>query len=183
MNSSVKYSDNDFYQVLGRITVAFATWDYYVTTLILNLPSKGMSINDRTTLKKLKKLKDRTTLYQKLKKLNDWITLNQKPQKLKGLHPDQVKSPKVLEKLKNILPEAIRLSEARNRYIHDHWVFNEDTISVGEIKKMRLTGLDKGIVKISTEKLSITALNNFLNEIILMHNNFGILLKYLEPVQ
>ena len=159
MNSSVKYSDNDFYQVLGRITAAFATWDYHVTTLILNLPSsKGISIND-------------------------WTTLNKKLEKLKGLHPDQVKSPKVLEKLKNILPEAIRLSKDRNRYIHDHWVFNEDTISVGEIKKMRFTGSDKGIIKISTEKLSITALNNFLNEIILIHNKFGILLKYLEPAQ
>ncbi len=158
MNSSVKYSDNDFYQVLGRITVAFATWDYHVTALILNLPSKGMSINDTTTLK------------QKLRILED-------------LRPDQIKNDLVLDKLSNILPEAIQLCEARNRYIHDHWVFNKDTISVGEIKLMRFTGLDKNDVKPNTEKLTISNLNIFLEEIIQMYNKFGILLKYLEPAQ
>lgn len=152
MISSIKYNKNDLYQILGRISVAFATMDFYVTILIRN------------------------STIDKVNFLHDMMALGKKLRILKGFKSNQFKDPSLYKKLHNILPEALRVSADRNQYIHDHWVFNEDTISVGEIELMHFQGLDKEEVKTTSKKIQISDLKDFYSEIRQLHEKFGQLL-------
>ena len=113
------YRDDDFYILFGKISTLFSSLDFFVTSVILKL------IKNPTT----KKITNNTTLGQKLRIL-------------KSLTPSDVVDIEILNCTNSIINTAIIVSDDRNRFIHDLWVFNESNISQGIITKHRMTGLN-----------------------------------------
>jgi len=154
--------NEDFEKVLGKISIFFATLDFLSSRLIVELDIQDV---------------------EKLFKSN--ATLNQKFGLLNKLTETQVKQRETFKKLKEILPKAIDLSEQRNRFIHDQWVFNPNNISEGKIERIEIVNFHKSNFKIQKTIHTIENLyallgeigkiqiqiGNLLNEIKTIHNN------------
>src|SRR5690242_5786908 len=108
--------NDDFFRVFGRISIFFATWDFFVTVLI------GEVLRNDVVLPKL----DNWTLGRKLRYF----------EKLEGQH---VSNPSLLKQIRDLLPLAFEVSEKRNRFIHDQWVFWPAMIARGDIERVSLT--------------------------------------------
>jgi hypothetical protein len=109
------YTNDNFFKVFGEISVYFATLDYLTTLLIFRLV--------------------RVERIEKKSPIDDRTTLGQEYRFLEKLQDDQVYNQDVLKALRQILPRAIKLSDERNRYIHDQWEFAGNTIAEGEIRR------------------------------------------------
>ena len=95
------YRNEDFFQVIGRISVFFSTWDLLTTLLTMRLVKRQTRLPVNF---------DRRTLPQKLRFLGE-------------LSAPEVVDPDVLKEVKLELPAALSVAGKRNRYIHDQWVF------------------------------------------------------------
>ncbi len=149
------HTNDDFFKVFGEISVHFATLDALATLLILRLV--------------------RVECIEKKNPIDDRTTLGQKFRFLEKLRDDQVFDQDILNSLKNVLERSIELSDERNRYIHDQWVFAENTIARGEIERVTFTELDKWLVGAKTKKFTLADLQAFRGQIDDMQNKIGAL--------
>jgi hypothetical protein len=88
--------------------------------------------------------------------------------RLSTLKPDETVNPELLARVQPVLPTAIEISNKRNRFIHDQWVFKPDGIRDGVIHRfsLRLTEGPTGrLVEGEPEKYTLPELYEFLNEI------------------
>lgn len=106
----MRYTNENFFEVIGHTSVLFSTWDILTSLLLIRLVKRQTLLPDL----------DRKTLGQKL-------------QLLKGLASNDVVDVAVLERVQSALPEALPVAEKRNRFIHDQWLFSPETVVVGEI--------------------------------------------------
>jgi hypothetical protein len=151
------YTQADFFQVFGHISVFFATWDILLTMLLVRLVREEIELPDLA----------RATLGQKLRFLE-------------GLTSGQVSRPEVLDRLFKILPDAIAVSEERNRFIHDQWVFAPSGIPNGEITRITFQSIPGRRFNTIEKKLSIRDLNAFLRSVGHQQQIFGSFLTELE---
>jgi len=112
------FSEDDYFRLLGRISVKFATLDLMVTELMLKLIQREEDNFDRPW--------EQATLGKKLKYLQDTQFTSEYGVKIKIL-------------LSDILEKAIEIAKERNRYIHDQWIFDPNSITNGLIDRIRLT--------------------------------------------
>ena len=115
-NHKELFQNEDFFLVLGKISIYFSTLDFMTSELIHRL-----EIKDGTKLKK---------------KLN---TLGQKFELLNRLNEVDVINTDILREIKLFINGAISIAQKRNRFIHDNWVFNEAMISKGLIIRYELS--------------------------------------------
>lgn len=110
-------SKEEIFQFIGHVTVFYATLDVFMAMLCHTLVPCGSPAR---------------------RKIRGSMTLGQRARLLAELDADTVTSPKILIELQKALPEIIELSEIRNRFIHDQWVFNEQNLKRGEIDSFRI---------------------------------------------
>jgi len=165
MNNEKKYTNENFFQIIGKISIVFATLDFFTTQLIFRLISAEYYDDLGIT--------DSTTLGQKLKKL----------EKLKE---ENIDYPAALVELRKILPKAISFAEERNRYIHDQWVFTESEISYGKIFRVRIRRKNNLNINFSdveeNKTLIIEDLNDFCDEIINMQVEIKKIVESIPPI-
>ncbi|MCL4840478.1 MAG: hypothetical protein KJZ79_01475 [Bryobacteraceae bacterium] len=118
-NLPLRYTSEDFFMVLGHISVLFATWDLFATLLLLRLMSSPSSAT----------------------RLSD-ATLGRKISILGALGPEEVVDPSLLGEVHQFLSTARETAEMRNRFIHDQWLFDAVNVEKGIITRHSLrTGL------------------------------------------
>ena len=132
---AVLYNKENFFQVLGQISVFFATLDLFVSEVILSMCAP-------TSTNKWPPFNERTTLGQKLEYLEQTTQ-------------EDVSNPDVLADVHKALPEAITVSRERNRYIHDQWIFGPDDIPKGQIDRVTLVVGDGGM-SFRGERITLT---------------------------
>ncbi|WP_394237098.1 hypothetical protein [Pseudomonas anguilliseptica] len=136
----IVFNQDDYFRIFGRISILFATLDFGVTELILKIAkAEG----------------------DDFKLPHNTATLGNK---LRFLQSSSVSSAYALEiknSLSSILPKAVAIADERNRYIHDIWIFNPNTITSGKIDRIQLssTGLKERV------SLSIEEIQAFENDI------------------
>ncbi|MFA7419334.1 MAG: hypothetical protein WCZ90_06570 [Melioribacteraceae bacterium] len=139
-----KYTTESFFQLFGHINVFFATIDFIVTLVIYRLLKfenfKNSPINEKTTLK-------------------------QKFRILKDVKAENVYDLNALKKINNFVDEAIELSEKRNRFIHDQWLFAPDLINEGKIGRLNLNKISMGSFTPQQETHSYEELVEFINKL------------------
>ncbi len=132
--------NEDFFEIIGKVTVFFSTVDLLATELI----SKFKSIETEP----FKLPKETATLGMKIGFIEKIV----------------VTSPQAIAALNHIYENLTFIKEVaneRNRYMHDQWIFNQEIIKSGRIERIRLTSSG---LKESTS-LSYDDLNNFCNEV------------------
>lgn len=149
------YTNKDFLEIFGLISVRFATLDFLATNLFFNLVVSKNKINS---------IDDKTTLGQKLKLL-------------KELKPKDVKDGNILKELSGFIQEAIKIAEERNRYMHDQWVFDKEKISLGKISRFKIIKVGLHFKIIKDKELAIEEINDFSEKIYRMQGFFGQLLE------
>lgn len=138
-------SNEDFFQVFGHISIFFATWDFFVTAIIIRIVHAHYKLPDLSGL-----------------------TLGQKLRYLEGLKPEQSLNASVLARIQSALPQAIEMSKQRNRFIHDQWVFSPDNIKKGCIDRIPLkvvAGAGHRTFSLEAETYSLSHLYEFLGKI------------------
>ncbi|MFH1509418.1 MAG: hypothetical protein ABIE68_04600 [bacterium] len=148
------YKKEDFFQVIGHVSVFFSTLDVLTSILISELVKKSVANKP---------------------KYDD--TLGIKFRFLKGLNNEDVNSVKTLKKLNGLIDEAIKISDERNRYIHDLWVFDDKNIRKGYIDRLRMKGTNKIGFEKEVSTLSINDLYVFLKGIGNMQESIGKMIK------
>jgi hypothetical protein len=108
----------EYFEILGQITVFFSTLDSITTTIIVKITREDVPLQ-----------------------MSDTMTLKQKFRILEKYSDKDVVDNNILVEIKNILPEAPEISEKRNRFIHDQWVFDENTLKDDKILRYRLKGI------------------------------------------
>jgi len=156
------YKNEDFFQVIGHISIFFATLDFLISLILVKLLKE-----ERYS----RKINETTTLGQKLKFLNE-------------LKKTDVKFQDIFEKLKEFLPEAIDISKERNKFIHDQWVFKPKLINSGKIERIHLE-FKEGNIKIKKPGITmeIQELHFFLNKIGQMQIKMSEINKLLDSGQ
>jgi hypothetical protein len=139
------YTNEDFFKILGKISVFTATTDVLITEMLFALVSKEKFVE-------LDPLDDNSTLTQKLY----WI---------KKLEKENVKDEELLRKVHLFIDEAIRIFKERNRYVHDHWIFKPEYIAQGKIQRSRLLLKDDSIKFEEPKDFDLNDLYLFCNEI------------------
>lgn len=117
----MRIEKDEIFNMLGHITVFFATLDFLTTSLIFYLVTDEFKENK--------------------KRLSDAMTLANKFRFLQSLADDDVKNLDVLNRVRDFLDEAILIAQERNRFMHDQWEFKEDNLKDGVIKLFKITGL------------------------------------------
>lgn len=145
------HKNKDFFQIIGHINIFFATLDFFASILLTEISKET---------------------YVKRPKLD--APLGQKLRFFKNLKEEDVNDVSVLRQLKKYIDEAIDISDERNRYIHDQWVFNEQKIKKGYIDRFRIKEGSKGIDGVT---LSFDDLQSFLKKIGDMQKNIAPLIK------
>ena len=139
-------TNETFFQIFGHISVFFATWDFFVTTIITRLVCP-----DRINLKRL-----------------EGATLGQKLHYLQDVGEEDTVNPELFRRLQAALPKALKIAEMRNRFIHDLWKFAPEDVNRGAIERhtLRLGQLDSGVTfEFVLERFSLEQLHEFLAEI------------------
>jgi hypothetical protein len=144
-----EYTMDDFLQVIGRISVFFATLDFITSLVIIEL------IGRESTLPL---------------PFSEKSTLTHKFYALEKMDPGKTSSPQVLNEIKLLLPHAIEVANERNRYIHDQWMFRPDLVRAGKIGRVRMNFVQKLGVP---SEFSIDDLNQFLRSIGELQNQFS----------
>ena len=107
------YTNEDFFARIGRVSLLFATLDFYTSEILARLQS-GSSLP----------FKDTDTLGRKLKVMADLGSIGPEYQDL-------------LAQLQAHLPTALAIAAERNRFIHDLWVFDAPLVAAGRIRRVR----------------------------------------------
>src|SRR5271169_6971775 len=103
------YRNEDFFRIIGHISVFFATVDFFVSEVMIRLTAlPGASVP-----------------------FSDTATLGQKFERLGKLTSGDVTNPEVLSALHVELPRARAVAKERKRYIHDQWVFEPQLVASG----------------------------------------------------
>lgn len=110
-------------QLFGKISVFYSTLDFLVTIYILEIVN-AQSNEPKNLLHK---------------------TLGQKFNIIKNLKKEDVKSFESLQALHSIMEDAISVSNERNRFIHDQWIFNPDDLIKGKISKFSIDDFDSKV--------------------------------------
>ena len=147
-------TEKDFFQVLGHISVFFSTLDVLTSIFIRQQIKSDFHL-----------------------KFNDKTTLGQKYKILQGFNQEHFVSLEVYSDFVNILPEAIEISEKRNRFIHDQWIFNQKNIEVGTIERGMLKVFETGKWKMDIDVHTLDELYVFLNELGELQKKVGIFIK------
>lgn len=153
------YTDADFFRILGRISVFFATWDILTTALALRLIDASKVAKKRA--------------------LNDRLTLTQKLERLSNLKEPEVFDVQVLNDMKKILPGAISVARLRNRYTHDQWKFDPGTVPHGTVFRCEVTGLHQWSFDMTEERTTIADMYSFLAQLGSLQKCFSELLARL----
>lgn len=149
------YNNDDFFRVIGRISVTFATWDLFLSDILVRLrPGKPLCFKETDTL-------------------------GRKLQRLEALKRKEVCDPHLLDELVAHLPKAKSIAHERNRYIHDLWVFDEDLIASGRIRRGVLTF--KPDIHIERKELTIQELESFCEAIWSIQKPFADAAQKLHP--
>jgi hypothetical protein len=152
--------NEDFFEVFGLISVQFATLDVFVTLSILRLVAHD----------------------QRVKKIamNNRTTLGQKIRIIQRLESRNVVKHDVLVQLHQLLPTALILSEKRNRFIHDLWLFDPEAVWIGKITRLTIEQLPNWkFAPTRAEEHSLDSLREFVNEIGSMQKSFAAILEKL----
>jgi len=110
--------NEDFFEIIGKITMFFSTVDLLATTLILKF--KALETES------LELPKETATLGIKINYL----------EKIKLINPQ---SKIALSYIHDNLSFIYTVVNERNRYMHDQWLFNPETIKLGHIDRIKLT--------------------------------------------
>ncbi|MCS0413215.1 hypothetical protein ND932_15230 [Vibrio diabolicus] len=132
--------NEDYFTIIGKISIFFSTVDLFATELILKLNSIEAN--------KFRLPKETATLGMKIGFLEDLVVA----------HPD---AKNALDYIYENLASIKKVSNERNRYMHDQWVFAPDRIKSGNIDRIRLTS--SGLKETTT--LSYSDLITFCNEV------------------
>jgi hypothetical protein len=158
------YTEKEFMQVFGHISVFFATLDFIVTQGLVRLLTP--EARDKAKIKTLSK-----------------GTLPEKLIIIQNLSPNDVIDPGVLDKLRTLLPEALEAGQKRNRLIHDQWEFNDQNIANGKIRRLTLRWLPDGRVDLQIDETTIDELYEYLNEIGSLQIQFSAIFKQLPLLE
>lgn len=109
------------FQIIGQTTIFYATLDFLVTRFIIDMASLQFKATE-------KGFRDTTTLGQKLRIIEKW-------------NDEDVISVSILNEVKLHLEDAILLSQERNRFMHDQWLFDPKDLTQGFIKRISFTDL------------------------------------------
>jgi hypothetical protein len=148
-------TEKDFLELMGRISRVFSSLDFMVTILLYKLID-GKGIDDL--------------------KITDKKTLGQKLRIMKKLKKDNVSYPESLNKIKELLSEAIKIANERNSYEHDQWLFDKSKIEKGMITKLKICRKNKlnvNIINIKEKTFTLGIMNDFLKDIISMQNKIS----------
>ncbi|EGR1738183.1 hypothetical protein V8065_004599 [Vibrio parahaemolyticus] len=132
--------NEDYFAIIGKISIFFSTVDLFATEFILTLNSLESS--------SFRLPKETATLGMKIGLLESLVVV----------HPD---ARDALDYIHENLTSIKKVSNERNRYMHDQWVFAPDKIKNGYIDRIRLTG--SGLKETTT--LSYRDLITFCNEV------------------
>ena len=149
------YCEDDYFKVFGNITVYFATLDFLVSELIMRL------------------LPTPPNAHQLKPPYNERSTLGQKLNILREMTAEHVVHPELLTRVQTILPEAIEVSEKRNRYMHDLWVFDPTMICKGEIGRLQIEITKGWLPSFKNNHHTIAELNEFLKILGRQQKTFG----------
>jgi hypothetical protein len=141
----MRYTNENFFSIIGHISVFFSTWDVLTSLLIIRLVKRQSPLP----------ILNRKTLGQKLKLLG-------------GLAPTDVVDPALLGRVQLALPEALLVAEKRNRFIHDQWLFAEEKITTGEIGLLSVevvVGSEGRTANMAPTNFHITELYTFLETV------------------
>ena len=155
----MRYTNKNFFEVIGHISVFFSTWDVLTSLLIIRLVKRHNPLSDL----------NRKTLGQKLKLLG-------------GLTPTDVVNPALLGRVQLALPEALSVAEKRNRFIHDQWVFADESIATGVIRLLSvevIMGSEGRSVNMAPTNFHIAELYAFLDTVRKQQKIFHALLESL----
>ena len=134
----------EIFQFIGHVTVFYATLDVFMAILCHTLVPYGSPVR---------------------RKIRGSMTLGQRSQLLAELDADTVTSPQTLIELQKVLPEIIKLSEIRNRFIHDQWVFDEQNLKRGEIDSFRIELSKDGKLLRDTTRYTRETMNSLIGRI------------------
>jgi len=152
----MKLTQKLVFEMLGRITVFYATLDLLVSKLYLEL-----------------------ILSDKASNVNDTDLLPTKFKALKSLKETDVVSVVALDEIKMFADDAISLAKTRNRFLHDQWVFNPNDLAAGEIRRIKLSGIKERMLKTESCTHSYQDLEDLLKNLGEMQEKVG---KVLEDV-
>ena len=141
------YTEDDYFKLLGRISVLFATLDLLVTELILKIAKNESA---------------------KLDLPSETATLGTKLRFLEKAPVSTKFAMNVVNSVNSILHDAIKIADERNRYIHDQWIFDPASICEGRIDRVRLTS--SGLKERTT--IYITDMVKFANKIAAVQRPF-----------
>jgi hypothetical protein len=149
------YSDDDFFRILGHISVFFATLDLFASEVILRLTgwTSGTALP-----------------------FGETATLGHKLTLLGEMRPEHVANSAVLLDLQRELPRAQTAARERNRYIHDQWIFDPTLIPQGRIRRARWP-----LGQAAVQELTLQELHSFLQEIGQLQRVFAGALRILHP--
>ncbi|HEX4145397.1 MAG TPA: hypothetical protein VHY91_17970 [Pirellulales bacterium] len=139
-------TDNDFFQVLGRISVVFSALDLIVTLII-----RGLVVNNL--------VKDKDTLGKKL-------------MYLAKLQAHDVTDANVLNGIQSLLPKAQPIVESRNRFIHDQWVLDAQMVAAAAVRRIKLIDVADSACGIEWTKVTLSELNGFCDELVKLQYKF-----------
>lgn len=149
------YTNDDFFRVIGRISVTFATWDIFVSDVIVRLrPGKPPLFNETDTRGRKLRLLER-------------------------LKPEDVCDSHLLAGLVVHLPEATSIADERNRYIHDQWLFDKDLIARGRIRRYRF--VFEAEIRAESKELTIRDLESFSRTLLGIQKPFSDAAHKLHP--
>jgi hypothetical protein len=129
-----EYTVNDFFRIIGKISVCFAALDMFTSQLLRDLTKREPSSELPFPVN---------------------ATLGRKLHLLKDMNPEDTINLDVLTEFKNFLPEALKIADERNRYIHDMWIFDRSLPS-GRMRRVQMTyqGIEDGDTVLSIEDLN-----------------------------
>ena len=139
-----RITKEEIFQFIGHATVFYATLDVFMAVLCHTLVPYGSPAR---------------------RKIRGSMTLGQRARLLVELDDGTVSNPKALIELQKVLPEIIELSEIRNRFIHDQWVFNERNLERGDIDSFRIEFSKDGKPLRETTRYTRSTMNRLIGRI------------------
>ena len=134
----------EIFQFIGHVTVFYATLDVLMSMLCQSLIPYGSPVR---------------------RKIRGSMTLGQRARLLADLDAGTVTNSKALIELQKALPEIIELSEIRNRFIHDQWVFDEQNLERGDIDSFRIEFSKDGNLIRETTRYTRTTMKRIIGRI------------------
>ena len=154
------FTNESVFQLVGHITILFATWDCFVSLLIVRLLKRGVALP---------------------KDFEGW-TLTAKLRFLEELAERKVIDVGVLAAVKAVIPDAIKVAKRRNRFIHQLWELAPDSLATGEVRllamKVVMTSAGR-TVNFDEERVKLLELKSFFDSLGQQQVRFATLLEKL----